>query len=123
MPVETTAVVADASVPVLVVQALGRCDQAYGAALRMPYGSYVEQALRADALAEACRVRAAWWRVLLRWMFTDDCPLPWIFSAAVLHTCKRDESAARFWREVASDRHADHAARVLDGQPVSGSPR
>lgn len=117
MPPEIS-VPADATVPAVVEQALARCDQAYGAALRRPYGSHIEQAVRADALAEARHTRATWWRVLLQWMFTTHCPLSWIFAAAVLHACKGDEISAHFWREVAADERAAHSARLLDPGPM-----
>lgn len=120
MPVDTLTVPTDATVPAVVEQALARCDQAYGAALRMPCDSHIAEAVRADALAEACQARAAWWRVLLRWMFTAHCPLSWIFGAAVLQACKRDESSVRFWRKIAASEHAEHSAELLDQLPAVG---
>ena len=110
----------NATVPAVVEQALARCDQAYGAALRMPCDSHIAEAVRADALAEACQARAAWWRVLLQWMFTAHCSLSWIFGAAVLHACKRDESSVRFWRKIAASEHAEHSAELLDQLPAFG---
>jgi len=115
MPREIS-VPAGAAVPDLVERAMLRCSQEYGEALTLPHTSYVEQAHRAERLAQVCERRAHWWGVLLRWVFSPACKLPWVFGAAVLDARRRDEDDARFWREVATDLHSEHAAPVI-GDP------
>lgn len=114
MPQPEITIPAGADVPALVEHAMTRYEHAHGAALCLPHGSHLEEATRADRLAELCEHRAAWWAVLLRWSFTADCRLPWIFGAAVIDAAKHEESSARFWREIATDAHAEHAAHVED---------
>lgn len=115
MPREIT-VPGGADVPELVERAMLRCSQEYGEALALPSGSYAEQAHRAECLAVVCERRARWWGVLLRWVFSPACTLPWVFGAAVLDARRRDEDDARFWRATAADWHAEHTARVI-GDP------
>jgi hypothetical protein len=107
---------AGASVPDLVERAMLRCSQEYGEALSLPHTSYVEQAHRAEQLATVCERRARWWGVLLRWIFSPDCALPWVFGAAVLDARRREEDDARFWRNAATEWHAEYTARVI-GDP------
>lgn len=101
-------------VPAVVERAMTLCSQEYGAALLLPYGSHAEEAHRAEQLAAVCERRARWWGVLIGWMFSPACGLPWVFAAAVLDARRREESSARFWREIAQDAHADHAHRVIE---------
>ncbi len=112
MPREIS-VPAGATVPDLVERAMLRCSQEYGEALTLPHTSYAEQAHRAEQLAEVCERRARWWGVLLRWVFSADCTLPWVFGAAVLDARRREEDDARFWRQAATDWHTEHAALVI----------
>ena len=112
MPREIT-VPAGAAVPDLVERAMLRCSQEYGESLTLPHTSYAEQAHRAEQLAEVCERRARWWGVLLRWVLSPACTLPWVFGAAVLDARRREEDDARFWRNAATDWHTEHAARVI----------
>lgn len=123
MPQPEITVPAGADVPALVEQAMTRYDHAHGAARCLPHGSHLEEASRAERLAELCEHRAAWWGVLLRWSFTTDCQLPWIFGAAVIDAAKHEESSARFWREVAADERAEHADRVIDDRSGAAAGR
>lgn len=109
IPVATSA----ATTPDLVQCAMLRCAQEYGEALVLPHTSHLEQAHRAECLGVVCERRARWWGALLRWTFSPACTLPWVFGAAVLDARHREQSNARFWREVAADAHAEHAARVI----------
>jgi len=104
---------AGAQVPAMVEQAMTRCAREYGAAYLLPHGSDAEQAHRAEQLAAVCERRARWWGVLLAWAFTPICDLPWVFGAALIDARRHEQSAARFWREVAADAHARHATRVV----------
>lgn len=112
MPREIT-VPAGAAVPDLVERAMLRCSQEYGEALTLPHTSYIEQARRAERLAQVCERRARWWGVLLRWVFSPSCTLPWVFGAAVLDARRREEDDARFWRQSATDWRTEHSARVI----------
>jgi len=105
---------ASGDVPAVVEQAMTICSQEYGAALLLPYGSHAEEAHRAERLAAVCDCRAGWWGVLIGWMFSPACDLPWVFAAAVLDARRREESSARFWREIAQDADTEHAHRVIE---------
>jgi hypothetical protein len=107
-------ITAPVNVPAVVEQAMLRSSRDYGAALLLPYGSHAEEAHRADRLAAICERRARWWGVLVRWIFSPACGLPWVFGAAVLDAGRREESNARFWRDVAADARAEHTRRVLE---------
>lgn len=101
-------------VPGVVERGLLHADRALDAALNLPRVSYAEQAHRADRLAEVYALRVRWWGVLLRWVFSPACDLPWIFGAAIVGAQEHDLSAARFWRETARDWRDLDAGCALD---------
>jgi hypothetical protein len=89
--------------PAPLAAALAWSRAEYYRALDLPINSYAEQAVRAEALGAACAQAAAAWAALARWVFTPGPgPRPhWVFASAVLGSRRREEDAARFWRDTA----------------------
>lgn len=90
------------------VDVLTHCRAAYYRALDLPFDSYAEQAVRADALCAASEQTAAAWTSLIHWMVSPgpaDRRPPWVYVSAVRTAQRREESNVRFWRETAEFWH------------------
>jgi hypothetical protein len=88
-------------VPVVIEQAMRRSGVNYYRALNLPLDTYADQAARAARLATACADRAHCWAALARWASSTDNTLPWPLVSAVISARRREDDAARFWRETA----------------------
>ncbi len=102
--------------PEVVERGLIRCSRDYGQALNLSAVSDAEQAARADRLASVCERRARWWGVLLRWVFSPACDLPWIFGAALIDAIQHEQSSSRFWRQIAQEFRDVADGRVIDAE-------
>jgi hypothetical protein len=90
-----------AAVPTVIEQAMRRSAVNYYRALNLPLDTYTDQAARAARLAAACADRAACWAALARWATSSDRAVPWPLVSAVTSARRREDDAARFWRETA----------------------
>jgi hypothetical protein len=88
-------------VPVVIEQAMRRSGANYYRALDLPLDTYADQAARADCLAAACTERAACWAALAGWASSPGSTVPWPLVSAVLAARRREDDAARFWRDTA----------------------
>lgn len=94
--------------PAELVDVLTHCRTAYYRALNLPYDTYDEQAVRADALRLASEQTAAAWTALIHWMVSPgpaDRRPPWVYLSAVRTAQRREESNVRFWRDTAEFWH------------------
>jgi hypothetical protein len=83
-------------------QAMRRSGVHYYRALNLPIGTYADQAARAACLAAACADRAQCWAALARWAASTDAAVPWPLVSAVISARRREDDAARFWRDTAT---------------------
>jgi hypothetical protein len=91
-------------VPAIVDAALARFDDAHYRAAALPTDTDAQHAVRARRLAVVAEMRARWWRVLRRWVYSEaGQPLPLLFGAAAMLAARSAEDDARFWREAAQD--------------------
>jgi hypothetical protein len=89
------------AVPVVIEQAMRRSGANYYRALDLPLDTYADQTARAACLAAACMERAACYGALARWASTAGARVPWPLVSAVLAARRREDDAARFWRDTA----------------------
>jgi hypothetical protein len=97
----TKAPVTPPVVPVVIEQAMRRSGAHYYRALNLPLDTYAEQAARALCLAAACAERARCWAALTQWAAAPDNTLPWPLVSALISARRREDDAARFWRDTA----------------------
>jgi hypothetical protein len=88
-------------VPVVIEQAMRRSGANYYRALDLPLDTYADQAARAACLVAACTERASCWAAVARWASTAGARVPWPLVSAVLAARRREDDAARFWRDTA----------------------
>lgn len=88
-------------VPAAIEQAMRRSAANYYRALNLPLDTYTDQALRAARLAAACAERARCWSGLARWACCPNSGVPWVLVSAVTSAHRREDDAARFWRDTA----------------------
>lgn len=91
---------AAAPVPVVIEQAVRRSGSNYYRALNLPLDTFAEQAVRAARLVSACEDRSRCWAALARWACSDS-GVGWPLVSAVISARRREDDAARFWRETA----------------------
>jgi hypothetical protein len=91
-------------VPAIVDAALTRLDDAHQRAAALPTRTDADHAIRARRLAVVAGMRARWWQVLGRWVYSDaGHPIPLLFGAAAMNAADGARDDARFWREAAQD--------------------
>lgn len=101
MTTTTNAPTASPVVPVVIEQAMRRSGVHYYRALNLPLDTYADQAARAAHLAAACAERARCWGALKRWAAAPDNTVAWPLVSAVISARRREDDAARFWRDTA----------------------
>ena len=91
-------------VPSIVDAALVRLRDAEQHAAALPTCTDTGQAIRARRLAVVAGMRARWWQVLGRWVYSQAShPIPLLFGAAAMNAADSARDDARFWREAAQD--------------------
>ena len=89
------------TMPVVIEHAMRRSGVNYYRALDLPLDTYADQAARADCLTAACAERASCWAALASWVSSPGSTVPWPLVSAVLAARRREDDAARFWRDTA----------------------
>jgi hypothetical protein len=100
-PAPTTLPAAMPMLPVEIEHAMRRSGANYYRALDLPLDTYADQAARADCLAAACSERATCWAAVAGWASSTGSTIPWPLGSAVLAARRREDDAARFWRDTA----------------------
>ena len=92
-------------VPAIVDAALARLDDAHQrAAAPAAPSTDAQHAVRAAGSRWSAGMRARWWQVLGRWIYSEaGHPIPLLFGAAAMEAAHSARDDARFWREAAQD--------------------
>lgn len=90
------------TVPSSIERAMRRASTSYYRALDLPLDTFGDQAVRAAQLGAACEDRARCWAAAARWACSRGSGVGWVLVSALIRVRRREDDAARFWRDTAS---------------------